>query len=627
MAARNTQGGTVLAGTLVVSATISAGVQKWAGEAKFAGTGAFAENATLLMQASALLAGVGNITADPALRMQASAAMAGAGNFAADGSTSRQPIQGTAAFVGAGSLVANTIHFSAGIYDETGAATLSISGNAFTELEFGLKLDYDNLTTGDVLDFRIYKDGSPLDSYLLTPSLTVPAHAISATAAFAGLGSLAVDSTVLRGALEGAAALIGSGNFTIVPTLTMLAQGTFVGVGSMVADLTKIVDIWQGEAIFSAAGAFSATAKFNLSALATFAGSGAVSFTGASIRIIIGRPPGEISDIFQGAGAFSAAAKLLAQASATFVGAGSLVVDTIQLGKIFASVAYLGSGSLIANTWQWMMAAGAFAGQGTASITPRLIMRTVATTYTASGSINIQPSLRMMARATYSGVGNQSALALLLCNVSAKYAGVGNMATTPRLLMNSGDVLFNGIGSLAAVTRQRMAVTGTFGGESNFDITAKLRMRAFASYSGEGSMVVDLTPPIMVWSGQATFAGAGTLSALGIFDLAGAVSMDAVGNLSVDTIRFINLSEQFFAGTGSLIVGDVQQVLGAFANYGGQGCLTVATMMTSARDYWLICSGITMQPEVLGDAAMAATVAGSFELTTPLDGKPAVREC
>ncbi|HET7375053.1 MAG TPA: hypothetical protein VFK30_00005, partial [Anaerolineae bacterium] len=218
------------------------------------------------------------------------------------------------------------------------------------------------------------------------------------------------------------------------------------------------------------------------------------------------------------------------------------------------------------------------------------------------------------------------ALAFLLCNASAKFAGVGNMATTPRLVMDSGEVDFSGTGLMAVTARQRMMVTGTFGGEGNLDITPRLRMRAFANYSGEGSMYVDLTPPVMAWSGQAIFIGEGALSALGTLDLATAASMEAVGNLSVDAIRFINLSEQFFAGTGSLIV-DSQQALGAFANFGGQGNMTIATMMTSARDYWLICSGIAMQPEILGDAAMAAAVTGSFDLTTPLDGKPAVREC
>lgn len=683
-------------------------------------------------QGSGSFAGVGNLAATPRLLMRtAPTTFSGAGALFVD--LAKPALVGSANFLATGSLVVDTIHFSAGLYDETGAGNVSLSANAFTELEFGLKLDYDNLTTGDVLNFRVYKDGSPLDSYLVTPSLTVPAHAIAATAALAATGALAVDSSLVRAALQGAALMAGASNFDIVPRLRMLVQGTFIGAGLMVVDLAKLAQVWQGAATFSGSGVLAATARLRLVTSAAFAGMGAASFTGASIRIVVGRPPGEISDILQGAGNFVATAKLLAQTRATFAGigsfsitpqewmaarasfagagsmvadlaklaayllgeaafigagnflasskfllagradfsgvgsysaasqmqlsptagyagagsfsarvtqqlmagyanfsgAGSLVVNILQLGKIFETAAFSGVGALVANTRQRMVVTAAYAGIGLASITPRLIMRTATTRYVGAGSANIQPSLiiRAGARATFGGVGNQSALASILYNLSAKYAGVGNMVTAPRLTMDAGDLPFAGVGSFIATAKQRMMVTGIFGAEGNLDISPALRMRGFAGYSGEGSMVADLTPPIMAWTGQATFAGDGALSAFGAFNLPTAASMDAVGNLSVDAIRFINLSEQFFAGTGSFIVGDIQHILAGFINYGGVGYLSVQTTISSARAEWLVCASIGFKPELDAALGISPELPASLALNPSLDGKPNMKAC
>ncbi|HET7375298.1 MAG TPA: hypothetical protein VFK30_01245, partial [Anaerolineae bacterium] len=316
-------------------------------------------------------------------------------------------------------------------------------------------------------------------------------------------------------------------------------------------------------------------------------------------------------------------------ASGNFAGIGSFVVDAIQAGKLYGSVAFLGASNMLINTRQRMAVTAAYLGDSNASITPRLLMRIAKTTYRGESWFDAEPGLAMKAgvRATFSGVGNQSVLANLLYNLSARYAGIGNMATTPRLNMDSGEIDFTGVGSMAAVTRQRMAVTGTFGGESDFDITPRLRMRAFANYSGAGSMFVDLTPPIMAWTGQAAFTGEGALSAVGTFDLTAAASMEAAGNLSVDTIRLINLSEQFFAGTGSFIVGDVQQILAGFVNYGGTGYFSIHTTISSARLEWLVCASIGFKPELDVALTISPELPASLAVNSAIEGKPEMKVC
>ena len=63
--------------------------------------------------------------------------------------------------------------YAAGQYDETGAtSSFGLASGTYTELEFGLVLDYANLANGDTLDFRVYLNGQPLDAYDVTARLT-----------------------------------------------------------------------------------------------------------------------------------------------------------------------------------------------------------------------------------------------------------------------------------------------------------------------------------------------------------------------------------------------------------------------------------------------------------------------
>ena len=104
------------------------------------------------------------------IRLEGDCTFAGTGNLNADGTLPPRIFAGVAAFSGSGSLRAND-RYVVGRYDETGeAASFALSGNkpSLTEFEFGLLLDEGSLVNGDVLRFRVYYNGYPLDVYAET---------------------------------------------------------------------------------------------------------------------------------------------------------------------------------------------------------------------------------------------------------------------------------------------------------------------------------------------------------------------------------------------------------------------------------------------------------------------------
>jgi hypothetical protein len=88
------------------------------------------------------------------------------------------------------------------ISDDTNPLPSIDSGtNGFTEVEFAIKIIAANATNGDTFNFRITKNGTPLDVYSFTPSLTLGTTTITLETAANGSGSEINTSTVEAGAL------------------------------------------------------------------------------------------------------------------------------------------------------------------------------------------------------------------------------------------------------------------------------------------------------------------------------------------------------------------------------------------------------------------------------------------
>ena len=179
----------------------------------------------------------------------------------------------TVTLAGSGALVADTLHFSKGAYDETGeAASVAVASDAYTEFEFGLKLDLSTLALRDVLRFRVYVNGVALDVYSLTPTVTVTTASI--VAAFAGIGNLSATgrsqlaatavfvgagnfSAAARQRLAGAASFAGAGDFNTTATLRLRGAATFVGSGNLAVDAIRIT---PASALFAGTGNVNASA-------------------------------------------------------------------------------------------------------------------------------------------------------------------------------------------------------------------------------------------------------------------------------------------------------------------------------------------------------------------------------
>lgn len=93
--------------------------------------------------------------------------------------------------------------FVTGQYDETGSsANITLLASRYTEVEFGLELVAADLTDGQIIDLRCYRSASPLDSYAVTPRITVsknPAfgsHIGSAGLTIASLSSFTTNEKV-----------------------------------------------------------------------------------------------------------------------------------------------------------------------------------------------------------------------------------------------------------------------------------------------------------------------------------------------------------------------------------------------------------------------------------------------
>jgi hypothetical protein len=103
-------------------------------------------------------------------------------------------------------LTAGTGTALAGVYDETGSATKSITNGFYTELEYGLIIKTANVTGGDVLDFRIYNSTTAYTTYTQTPRIMIPTAALA--------NDVSSASSVSRPAVNRVATYIGTNTKT-----------------------------------------------------------------------------------------------------------------------------------------------------------------------------------------------------------------------------------------------------------------------------------------------------------------------------------------------------------------------------------------------------------------------------
>lgn len=657
-------------GTLVADGT--AGRPSLDGVAAFAGVGTFIASQSILLmaQGTTTLASAGALIAsNSVLTLPDNALFTAAGNLAVSAVSVLVPRIAT--FAGIGGMSADVRQFVAGVYDETGSATatdtLTYTGKS-TELEFGLQLDFDNLTTGDTLEFRVYLDGSPLDLYSATPLITVPAHAISAAAAFSGIGALIANASILSQGLTGTAAFIGVGNFNIVPTLRMLAQSTLagtgaqnasavlymqaqealVGAGTLFANLTPLAQVWQGTATFVGVGNFiiansvlllptnitlAGTSNLISSAImllrptVLLVGEGAFSITGAQLIVSLGATSlqgvGTLSIIptlrmsaaattYPGVGILSAnATRTINLLAERFSGSGSFIASNSVL-SLPSSATFAGVGTFIAaNSVLTMASSALFAGAGTQVATP--ILRMMADTLLAGvGTLfaDLTISGRISISAAFIGAGLFSATARLRMAASAQYAATdGAISATATLRMRAFSEIFDGVGTIAATATFLLPSRATFAGIGIQIAAATIMRPMFATFAGASSFVSTAK---MVWGPAATYAGVGTMTATTRQRLAAVASYTGDGQLVINTPVLRMRTTTNLAGLGALLADLLVfgRGLPLIATFVGESALTATANMQIVSAAQFAAEGF-MAADVIKFVGLGVVYAGT----------------
>jgi len=180
---------------------------------------------------------------------------------------------------------------SAGVTTDgtSGGTANDIVASGNSETECSLQLRSADVVGGDVLDFRLTRDGGILlDTYAVVPSLTIPLSPISGTASIT-LGSLTLSATGVVAAVGSASITLGaltlaaegsgpappiSGEAAItLGTLTSAATGTVPVVGTSSTVLGAVVAAAAGEVAITGAAA-NALGALTVSATGTVGGGG-----------------------------------------------------------------------------------------------------------------------------------------------------------------------------------------------------------------------------------------------------------------------------------------------------------------------------------------------------------------
>ena len=217
------------------------------------------------------------------------------------------------------------------------------------------------------------------------------------------------------------------------------------------------------------------------------------------------------------------------QVTATFAGAGNFSGNVLKSKTVAATFAGAGALSARANLGELVFAS--FAGAGALSANAQKF-KDLTATFSGTGALSASLLQRMAAASTWQGAGSWSA--------SARQ-GMAVQAT------------FQGAGSLTAATLKSKTVEATFQGAGGMIAVANLGMRISATYNGVGFLSCEITIPGVVntWLAEATFAGAGSLTAAVTLNEAVQANFAGAGSLTAAS-RHNQSVTAAFQGAGAL---------------------------------------------------------------------------
>lgn len=609
------------------------------GAAWLAGTGDLEITSNLLADADAKIDGAGDFEITSTIRAVASSNLSGAGSLAVNGFIAKF---GAASFAGAGEVdaigsllvpaqaslngtgalnVDGTVPSSfVGEYDETGTVELfNLDGTKYTEFEFGLQIDPSQYVPGDVLTFRVYKDGSPLSNYPINVTITIPAagNTFDGAALFAGTGRLNVDSFIAKFA---SISLAGTGGFVVTGRLLGTAATSFTGTGALNVDgfIAKFA-----AASMQGAGALAASATLQANAAANLAGAGKLSVDGFIAKFA--------SASFAGTGALNAVGSLSFQASASFVGTGGLVAPVttravaaaslagsgqlnVDVSKQFASISLSGAGALAVNATVLAATASSFAGAGALNVANVQLLAAAVANLAGAGQLKVDGFIAKFASVLMAGTGALNATAVASFGASLSLSGAGQVSSAGTLLAQA-SALLGGTGGFAGDAlishpggTLHQGAAG-FNGSGGLNVAGALRAQASASFAGTGALNVVGSIPQFA---SALFNGAGQLKVDGFIAKFASASLAGTGNVSVATPALLAAAAANLSGIGQLSVNGFIAKF-ASASLAGTGALNVSPSLQALAAASLAGGGqLNVNGFIAKFAAVALAGSGAF---------------
>jgi hypothetical protein len=451
--------------------SVASGVLDVACSSSAAGLGGSSSDGLIDVIGSASSGGVGSSSASGVLDVVGSSTAGGVGGSFADG-IAESAVTGSSTSAGAGGSSASSttywqVYVSESSYiassgenttaqldapsgkttgdfqagriqdDENPADAIDLSSGKYTELEWSLQVA-EGAPESTIYEFRITDAGTPIDTYTLTPEITVESVAKgSSTAAGAG-GSSA------NGVLEVSASTksAGAGGSTADANIDVTVSSTAAGAGGSSGN--AVIDV-ATSAVAAGAGGSSSAGVLDVTASSTAAGAGGSS--ASSVRDVIS------SAIAAGVGNVAkAAAVLIVIASSVAAGAGGASADGIIAGQAVGSSTAPGIGGSSAQAVTDVSASSTAAGSGSSQADAVTDVVSSATAPGAGGSsANGSIDVGVTGTSTAPGAGGSSASAVIDVTTSSTAPGVGGSSADGIIAgIASGSSTAGGVGNSSA---------------------------------------------------------------------------------------------------------------------------------------------------------------------------------
>jgi hypothetical protein len=440
---------------------------------------------------------------------------------------------------------------------------------------------------------------------------------MAARATFGGAGGMSVDVIRIPGTQtwQGEARFQGAGSLSALANLRMAASASFAGAGSLSAQVRRYT---FARATFAGEGTLSVDATVITGGAAqtleaTFAGAGSLSGYASQVHVIsrkLGAGAGAVSLLhFDGADASTA---FTDEFGHTWTAVGDAQIDNAQSQFGGTSIVFDGAGDAINGDGSsdfafdtgdftvefWLRLAAVGINQGvyntgvSAADRPQLRLNTSNILVFATDAVRISLTTALSVSTWYHVALTRSAGSTRLFLNGVQEGGTysdtnnyGITASRPRFGANDlGTNFLNGHIDELRILKGTAAWTANFTPPTQAYSTVDADGILFGGTGGLSVNITVVSPGGNVYSGEATFAGAGNMSANATLRMAAASTFAGAGNLSVSALRTMFAAASFNGAGGMSIRGNLVMPISALFN--GAGSLACEMTIAGAVNVW-----------------------------------------